>query len=68
MTALLRDGTTVQPTEAEIRRAIRRALDEAGCSSFEELAAQARSGRFASSRARMAWIAIGGWQEYSADS
>jgi hypothetical protein len=65
MTATLRHDGALQPSEAELQRAVKRALDQAGCKSFDELAEQARSGRFTSSRARMAWVAIGGLREYA---
>ncbi|MCB0950712.1 MAG: hypothetical protein KDB44_15840 [Mycobacterium sp.] len=52
------EGTIVVATSADLRAAIRNALDRAGCT-FEQLAAQARSGDFTSIRARLAWVAIG---------
>jgi hypothetical protein len=45
-------------TPADLRVAVKRALKRADCS-FEELAAQAKSGHFDSMRARAAWVAIG---------
>jgi hypothetical protein len=57
---------TVQPssskvevaTRADLRAAIKHALDRADCT-FDELAAQAKTGHFRSIRARAAWVAIG---------
>ncbi|WP_040838831.1 hypothetical protein [Nocardia brevicatena] len=48
--------TVTAPTRAEAM--IQVGLECAGCT-FDELAAQARSGRFESLHARMAWVAIG---------
>lgn len=70
MTTLLRTSTgndagAIEPTPDQLRLAVRRALDRAGCANFDQLAAQARSGSFSTTRARMAWVAIGGLREYS---
>lgn len=50
---------------ADLRIAVAEALRQAGCNSFADLEAQARSGHFASTRARMAWVAIGNLGKYS---
>lgn len=52
------DVQVATATPADLRVAVRRALRRADCS-FDELAAQARSGHFNSMRARAAWVAIG---------
>jgi hypothetical protein len=44
----------------DTRAAIDNALRRAGCT-FDELAQQARTGRFDSTAARMAWMAVGGY-------
>jgi len=44
-------------TDEDIEIAVRRALESAGVSA-QELKAQARSGRFSSENARLAWFAI----------
>lgn len=51
-------GKVEVATRADLRAAIRHALDRAGCS-FDELATQAKTGHFSSMRARAAWVAIG---------
>lgn len=48
----------IEVSRAEYRRARDTALRELGLT-YEELAAQARSGRFSSLRARKLWLAIG---------
>jgi len=49
-------------TEAEAQRALEATLEYAGVASYEELEAQAKSGRFSSTRASDAWYAIPpGW-------
>lgn len=59
MTAVMEpEGTVMVATSADLHAAIRNALDRAGCT-FEQLAAQARSGDFTSMQARLAWVAIG---------
>ena len=52
------DVQVATATPADLRVAVRRALRRADCS-FDELAAQARSGHFNSMRARAASVAIG---------
>jgi hypothetical protein len=42
----------------DLRAAVDHALARAGCT-FDELAAQAKTGHFDSMRARLAWVAIG---------
>jgi hypothetical protein len=46
--------------ELNVEAAIRNALREAGCT-FDQLAEQARTSQFESLRARLAWVAIGGF-------
>lgn len=69
MTTILRhlrhDPGAIEPSEQDLRVAVRRALDRAGCGTFDDLAAQAASGDFISTQARMAWLAIEGLREYS---
>jgi len=66
MTALAqRPGNVVEASASDLRQAVAHALTQAGCASFEELAAQARTGRFSSTKARMAWVAVGGLGEYA---
>jgi hypothetical protein len=48
----------IEVSKAEYRRARDRALRDLGLT-YRELAAQARSGRFTSLRARKLWLAIG---------
>ena len=49
-------------SDEEAERALQATLQFAGVASYEELEAQARSGRFASTRASDAWYAIPpGW-------
>jgi len=49
-------------TDEEAERALQATLDYAGVASYEELEAQAKSGRFSSTRASDAWYAIPpGW-------
>ena len=45
-------------SEEEFAQAVKATLDWAGVASYEELEAQARSRRFASTRASDAWYAI----------
>jgi hypothetical protein len=52
------DVEVIEVSQAEYRRAREAALKELGLT-YEELAAQARSGRFTSLRARKLWLAIG---------
>ena len=52
----------IELTSEDVEAAVRNALADAGCS-FDELAGQARSGRFMLLRARLAWIAVGGFYE-----
>lgn len=49
-------------TDEEAQRALQATLDYAGVASYDELEAQAKSGRFSSTRASDAWYAIPpGW-------
>jgi hypothetical protein len=60
MTAVAReeDDTVVPATEEDLRQAVRGALQRCGLT-YQQLAEQARTGRFSSVRARLAWVAIG---------
>lgn len=58
MTRALRRSDVEVATPANLQRAIGRALRRADCT-FDELAAQARTGHFRSMKARLAWVAIG---------
>ncbi|WP_231973853.1 MULTISPECIES: hypothetical protein [unclassified Mycobacterium] len=55
-------------TREDLKAAVFNALRRAGCNSFDELAAQARTGRFKSMRARLAWVAIGDLYQVDLDS
>jgi hypothetical protein len=60
MTAVIQPGADVKVANREdVKRAIRNALTYAGVKSFKELAAQAKTGNYSSTRARLAWMAIG---------
>jgi hypothetical protein len=52
------DVEIIEVSQAEYRRAREMALKELGLT-YEQLAAQAREGRFTSLRARKLWLAIG---------
>lgn len=59
MTAVIEPEDAVMvATSADLHAAVKNALDRAGCT-FDELAAQARTGQFNSIHARLAWVAIG---------
>ena len=60
MTAIAeRPGSDVtQANATDLEEAIKNALEHAGLT-FDELAAQAQAGDFESTRARLAWVAIG---------
>lgn len=59
MTAVADPNAQVQIADAaDLKAAISNALRRAGCT-FDELADQARSGHYSSTRARLAWMAIG---------
>lgn len=47
---------------ADLRESIRNAEKRSGFT-YDQLAAQARAGRFETFRARLAWIAVGGLRE-----
>lgn len=60
MTAVVEPEANVETaTVEETRQAIRNALQRAGGITFDQLAEQARSGRYSSTKARLAWMAIG---------
>jgi predicted nucleotidyltransferase len=59
MTAVADPEAQVQVADGEdVKAAISNALKRAGCS-FDELAEQAKTGRYSSTRSRLAWMAIG---------
>jgi hypothetical protein len=58
MTRTLSRGGVEFATRADLRAAVDHALTRAGCT-FDELAAQAKTGHFDSMRGRLAWVAIG---------
>lgn len=60
MTAVIEPGAVLIAGPEDTKLAIANALRRAGCT-FDELAEQAKTGRFESLRARLAWIAIGGY-------
>ncbi|UGT53362.1 hypothetical protein [Nocardia asteroides] len=63
MTAVLEPQADVMAAgPQDTQKAIRNALRRAGCT-FEELAEQAKTGHFASTRAKLAWMAVGGYYE-----
>jgi hypothetical protein len=60
MTAVIEPNADVKVANRDdLRRAIRNALNRAGVTTFDELAEQARTGHYLSTRARLAWMAIG---------
>lgn len=60
MTAVIEPDAVVESASYEdTRQAIRNALRRAGGVSFDDLAEQARTGRYSSTKARLAWMAIG---------
>lgn len=60
MTTVIGADSVVETASYEdTRQAIKNALKRAGGISFDELAEQARAGRYASTKARLAWMAIG---------
>ena len=69
MTAIKPDTSTVNQTQekltadaaADREAAVRRALEHAGCATFDELADQARADRFTSIQAKRAYGAILSW-------
>lgn len=66
MTAVMAAGEPYQNlTEAsasDLRESIRKAEKRSGCT-YDQLAEQARTGRFKSFQARLAWVAVGGLRE-----
>lgn len=60
MTAVIEPNADVKVANRDdLKRAIRNALSRAGVKTFDELAEQARIGHYSSTRARLAWMAIG---------
>ena len=58
MTSILDRNRVDVATQQDLNTAVAHALAGANCS-FDDLAAQARTGQFTSMRARLAWVAIG---------
>jgi hypothetical protein len=59
MTAVIGpDAEVLVASRDDLKIAISNALRRAGCT-FDELAEQARTGNYSSTRARLAWMAIG---------
>jgi hypothetical protein len=59
VTATLPERPDVEvASEQDLRVAVKHALDRAGLT-FDQLAEQARTGRFDSVRAQLAWVAVG---------
>lgn len=56
--AEVEDADVIVLTGEEFAQAVKATLESAGVASYEELEAQAKSGRFASTRASDAWYAI----------
>jgi hypothetical protein len=52
----------IEASDADLRQSIRNAERRSGFT-YDQLAEQARTGNFASFRARLAWVAIGGLKE-----
>jgi len=61
------DSAVEIATRADLKAAVANALRRAD-STFDELAAQARTGQFKSMRARIAWVAIGDLYQVDLDS
>lgn len=60
MTAVIGPDVDVKvATHDDTKKAIANALRRAGGVSFDELAEQARTGSYTSTKARLAWMAIG---------
>ena len=49
-------------TDSDLRESIRRAEQRSGFT-YDQLAEQARTGRYKSFQARLAWVAVGGLKE-----
>lgn len=64
MTAAARNAYphVIEASDADLRASIRNAERRSGYS-YDELAEQARTGNFASFKARLAWVAVGGLRE-----
>jgi hypothetical protein len=62
MGLLHRRPNVVEASDDDLHEAVEDALRRSGCT-FDELAEQARTGRFASVQARLAWVAIGNLRE-----
>jgi len=60
MTSVIEPAADVKVANRDdLKRAIRNALKHAGVETFDELADQAHTGNYGSTRARLAWMAIG---------
>lgn len=64
MTLLVDDNDTLIATDEDLRVAVKKALARVGLS-YEQLAEQARSGRFESEAARVTWVALCDLGEFS---
>ncbi len=65
MTAVLPDRPDViDASDDDQRAAVMGALERSGFT-FDELAEQARTGDYATVRARLAWVAIGGLRDFT---
>jgi hypothetical protein len=64
MTAVARESYphVVEASADDLRESIRRAEKRSGYT-YDQLAAQARTGTFASFQAQLAWVAVGGLRE-----
>lgn len=63
MTAVIEpEETVIELSPQDVEASVKNALSKLGCT-FDELAQQARTGHFQSLRARIAWVAIGGFYE-----
>lgn len=52
----------IEASDSELRKSISKAEQQSGYT-YDQLAEQARTGRFESFKARLAWVAIGGLRE-----
>jgi hypothetical protein len=52
----------IEASDSDLRESIRNAERRSGYT-YDELAEQARTGRYKSFRARIAWVAVGGLRE-----
>jgi hypothetical protein len=52
----------IEASDSDLRESIRNAEQQSGYT-YDELAVQARTGDFATFKARLAWVAVGGLRE-----